>query len=473
MKNKPSPHTKALNFFKRPSHTLLYLSSEKITRIDSNRKGVIKGEVEQFEVACENTGSVPVAVEKFIDQTQNPLGRKVWVLYSRLNSNEISLPSVQVEGVNNEVLEQALQFEYEALTGEAITKSQLSYQFINEADDMSHFWVNLIAVETLNRLVEVLKGIGCSFGGISHAGGLPILFSPEKAASWLKLEYWDNSVFALAKTPEHGLNLQIFQTIQNRHWKNELDGWIAEAGNVDIAEAVIAGRQLELLPEIDKSYHLTTDEDLALWLGFWLQQLVAKGATGIPLLNQKINVNKEVIYMVVSGVGALILCAAHAGWMLYKTNDYQFQFDELTAEKKNIDSLKKTITDSQGQINKLNTELATLGGNVDVIPKAMTALKQRPAILLKALATHSPTDLLIEEIKLVEQNLVVSGVTLQAELSNQLASMIDQPLKDMGWEVNSPTKKSLDLFGKDHGPWEFELIIKDLGLKGFASPAKS
>ena len=88
-----------MNFFKRPTYTLLYLSADKIVRLDSDRKGVIKGEMETFEVACESAGSVPVAIEKFFNHTQKPLGRKVWVLYTRLNSYHLSLPTVQVEGV--------------------------------------------------------------------------------------------------------------------------------------------------------------------------------------------------------------------------------------------------------------------------------------------------------------------------------------------------------------------------------------
>ncbi|NOQ37223.1 MAG: hypothetical protein GQ569_15255 [Methylococcaceae bacterium] len=462
-----------MNFFKRPAHTLLYLSAEKLYRLDSDRKGVLKGEIESFDMACESAGSVPVVVEKFLSKTLNPLGKKIWVLYSRLNSYQLSLPSVQVEGVENDILEQALQFEYEALTGETLTKSQLSYQFINEADEMSNYWITLMATETVNRLMDVLKEFKCSFGGLAHAGGLPYLFSPEDAASWLKLEYWDNSVFALSKTPEAGLSLQIIHPSQNRHWQDEINGWLTETATVDKSEAWVTGRQLEMLPDIQQTIHLSADEDLTLWMGLWLQQLVANDSAGIPLLNKKVNVNKELIYMISSGVAALILCGTHAMWMTYKANDYEFQFEELTKEKTNIDSLKKTLTANQDKIKKLKTDIATLGGSVDVIPEAMAALKQRPAMLLKTLANHSPNDLVIEDIKQVEQHLVVSGVTLQAELSNQLASMIDEPLSKMGWQVSSPTKKSLDLFGKDNGPWAFELIIKDLGLKGFIKTPKT
>ena len=87
--------------------------------------------------------------------------------------------------------------------------------------------------------------------------------------------------------------------------------------------------------------------------------------------------------MISSGVAALILCGTHAAWMSYKANDYQFQFDELTKEKKNIDGLRKTLTSNQDKIKKLKADIATLGGSVDVIPEAMAALQVVCIVLME------------------------------------------------------------------------------------------
>ena len=253
-----------MNFFKRPPHTLLYLSKDKIIRLDCDRKGVIKGELEQLAIACESTSSLPVALDQLINQTKKPLGRKIWILYSNLNSHQLSLPTAQVEGVNDDILEQALQFEYEALTGETFSKSNLSYQFINEADELSYFWVNSIATETLARLELVLREAKCSLAGLTHAGGLPSLLSLTDSSSWVKLEYWDNSVFALAKSPETGLSLNIFHPAQNNDWEKEVDSWLLETGIREQSEALFSGQLLKTLSNIENPLFLDKEENLTL-----------------------------------------------------------------------------------------------------------------------------------------------------------------------------------------------------------------
>jgi len=457
-----------LNFFKRPAYTLLYINNQQITRLDADRKGVLKGELENFAAACETSGSLPQVIDNFIEQTAHPLGRKVWILYSRLNSSQLSLPSVQVEGVSADILEQALQFEYEALTGETLTKSQLAYQFINEADEMSNFWINTLANDTLTRLVAVLKDGGCQLAGISHTGGLPNLLHKEKVSHWLKLEYWANAIFAVSKNPEQGLQLQIFHPQQNRHWQAEVDTWLAEMGKVEKSEALVTSPELEFLPNIDNTYHLIPEEDLGLWMAGWLLHLVGENAQGIPLLNPKQNINKELFYMVGGGVMALLLCGGNLMWIMYKTNDYTFQAETLEKSKKDSESVRKSLTTSRDELKKLQTKKRLLEKNIQTIPDAITALKNRPAKLLKILAQHSPNDLLLENITLDEQHILISGVTLEAQLSNQLADMIDKPLADLGWKVSSPDKKSLHLFGDDHGPWSFEIMLGDKGLDGFS-----
>ena len=457
-----------MNFFKRPAHTLLYINNQQVTRLDADRKGVMKGELEIFAAYCESSGSLPQVIDNFIEQTPNPLGRKVWIVYSRLNSSQLSLPSVQVEGVSAEILEQALQFEYEALTGETLTKSQLAYQFINEADEMSNFWINTLANDTLTRLVEVLKDGGCQLAGLTHTGGLPNLLNKEKVSHWLKLEYWANAIFAVSKNPEQGLQLQIFQPQQNRHWQAEVDAWLAEMGKVEKSEALVTSAEMEFLPNIDNTYHLIPDADLSLWMAEWLLHFVGENAQGIPLLNPKQNVNKELFYMMGGGIMALLLCGGNLTWIMYKTNDYTFQAETLEKSKKDSEAARKGLTTNQTELKKLQTKKRLLEKNIHAIPEAIAALKHRPAKLLKILARHSPDDLLLENITLQEQHIVISGVTLQAQLSNQLADMIDEPLADLGWKVSSPDKKSLNLFGADHGPWSFEIMIDDKGLDGFS-----
>ena len=86
--------------------------------------------------------------------------------------------------------------------------------------------------------------------------------------------------------------------------------------------------------------------------------------------------------------------------------------------------------------------------------------------LLKILANHSPKDLIIEQIEQTESGFSISGVSLQPQLVNQLASAIESAISSLGWKSLTPTKKDMQLFDSG-GPWQFTLLLEDLGLKGF------
>jgi Tfp pilus assembly protein PilN len=459
--------------FKRPAHTLLYITGNKICRLDSDRKGQILGKLEILDIPCETSSALPNAIEKLTLQIGQPLGRKCWILYSQLHSYELSLPSAQIAGVDNNVVIDALKFEYESITGEVLKNSQLSYQLLYTSDEMSHFWTHVIASDTLTKIIERLRKAKSNLAGLTHAGGLPHLLSNGEPASWLKLEYWPNSVFALSQTPEQGLNLQVFHPQQNSHWQEELKHWLLEQRGIEQSEALTTNMQLEKNTYVDTTYTLIPEGSLLMWLELWLQHLVSKEAVGIPLLLQQADSNEELLYMVGSGLAALVLCGSHAGWMLYQTHSYQNETTELNKVKQQIDGMRSSLKTSKEQLEKLEKDQKQLTKNSKSIPKALVALKQRPVALLKILSQYTPEDVVIEDIKQNEQHLVITGVALRSELSNQLASMIEQPLAALGWKVKEPNSHSLDIFGKDNGPWEFELTIEDLGLKGFLNTSKT
>jgi len=100
----------------RPAHSLLYITEAKTFRIDTDRRGVMQGDVTVTELRCDSANSLPAALTELFAESA-PLGKTVWILYARLNTYLLNLPSVQVEGVETEVLEQALLFEYESLSG--------------------------------------------------------------------------------------------------------------------------------------------------------------------------------------------------------------------------------------------------------------------------------------------------------------------------------------------------------------------
>ena len=452
------------SFSKRPAHTLLYITEVKTFRVDTDRKGVMLDEVVVIDVPCESASALPAAVDGIISQSP-ALGKTVWVLYARLNTYQLSLPAVQVAGVDDEILQQALQFEYEALTGNSLTNSQLAYHFLGTADEMSSYWINLIATETFNDVVKKLKKASCKLGGVTHPGGLPGLLSGTDEASWLRIECWPNTVFALNKNPEQGFSLQIFPSGADSNWQEQVDHWMLEAGSVEKSEAIM-NNQLEFIPATDENYHLTIEGALVFWMGQWVQYLATEESPAIPLLNTKTKINMELVYMVGGGVAALLLCGSHALWMTYQTNEAVYQFEQLSKAEKDLKSYREGLNKNRDKLTELQKQVDTIGSNINVIPAALKGLQLRPAELLRHLAEDSPEDLVIEAITFEGALIVISGVSLQATLSNILAGDIEGPLAKLGWKVNPPTKKELNVF-ENGGPWAFDMVIEDLGLEGF------
>ena len=453
------------SFSKRPAHTLLYITEVKTFRIDTDRKGVMNGEIKVIDVSCESASALPAAIETIISQPA-ALGKTVWILYARLNTYHLTLPAVQVAGVDDDILQQALQFEYEALTGDSLSNSQLAYHFLGTADEMSSYWINILATETFENLNKKLKKARCKLGGLTHPGGFPALLSGTEDASWLRIECWPNAVFSLSRNPENGFSLQIFPNGDDSGWQEQIDHWLLETGNVDKSEAIM-NNQLEYIPPTDENYHLTLDGALVFWLGQWAQYLITEESPAVPLLNSKTHINMELVYMIGGGVAALILCGSHALWMVYQTNEFTYQFEQLTKADKDLKSYRDGLNKSRDKQTNLQKQVNTIGDNINVIPAALTGLQQRPAQLLQHLAMGSPDDLVTEEFKVESDKIIVSGVALEANLSNKLAGHIEPELAKVGWKVNPPTKKEMAIF-ENGGPWTFEMVIEDLGLKGFS-----
>ena len=157
------------SFTKRPPYTLLYITEVKTFRIDCDRNGVMLGEIEVIDAYCESASALPIAIDDVL-MLSSALGKKVWILYVRLNTFQLTLPAAQVENVDDEILQQALQFEYEALTGNSLTNNQLAYQFLGTDDEMSSYWLNIVAKETLTDLTAKLKKASCKLAGLTHPG---------------------------------------------------------------------------------------------------------------------------------------------------------------------------------------------------------------------------------------------------------------------------------------------------------------
>ncbi len=450
----------------RPAQTLLYITEAKTFRIDLDKRGVMLGTLDVLDYRCDTAKSLPNTLELILAKGGAALGKNLWILYAALQTGLVSLPSMQVEGADAEMLEQALLFEFESMTGDNVAQSHLASQFISDADEMSSYWVSLLAKETLTKLLETLKPAACKLKGIAHPAGLPVLMAGDKNESWLRIETFSNAIMALHQTVERELKLHIFSPDLNPNWQDQLDAWIIDTGDVSHSETIMNNR-VEYLPPTDESFHLTTEGALDLWMLSWGEYLVNTPEPAVPLIKFESKINYDLVFMLGGGGLALALCLGHFTWNLSQRNTFEYQTEQLSKAEKDIKAARKGVTSSRDAAAKLEKKLATLRKNVKVLPQAIEALQSRPMMLLKILAESTPADLMIESVQLNEaNNLMITGISLKPQLINGLARDIKPKLAVLGWEVHTPTKTDLVAFA-DSGPWEFTLELEDKGLAGF------
>lgn len=461
MVNFPSIKLPALS--KRPAHTLLFITEIKTFRVDVDKAGVLFGNAEMIAAVCPNPAKLAECVSS-IAANSRPFGRKVWLLYVRLPITLLSIPSMQVEGVDEAALMQALQFELEGLTGQSSLDMQLAYQLLSNKDEMSSYWVSRINQLYFEDVQQSVKKAGSTLGGLLHPAALPLSIDNPERQDWLRMECWPTQLVALRNHPEHGFNIRLF-SFDSRHWQTELEHWLTEQGKAPYSETLL-NNKIELLPETAFNLHLNDAEHVADWLLVWAGVLAKKDLPAVPVLRYQSKINKDLLLMASGGSVALLVCVGHLSWHLYQANHFTAEFAALQKVETSMISLRKALTDNQDKRNKLKEKIDKLKGNSETLPRLIKGLQHRPAQLLDALARGRPENLLVESIAVDKDEVKIGGISLDATSANELSNYLEKQLSALGWSIIAPTKKNMELF-VDGGPWEFEIKLLDLGVDGF------
>ena len=220
---------------KRPAHTLLFITEVKTFRVDADRKGVLLSDVEQIGHGCKQAAQLAKTFTK-VAESGAPLGRKVWILFLRLQALQLSLPSLQIQGVDEEMLTQALQFEAEGMTGVSSLDSKMAYRFLRTENEMADYWLVQIEQLAWEDLLKAVKLRKAKLGGLLHPAALPAFLHDSQAEDWLRIEAWPNLVTALHRNQAR-FNLMGFSTESN-HWREELEHWLQ-----DIRDAANPGQR--------------------------------------------------------------------------------------------------------------------------------------------------------------------------------------------------------------------------------------
>ena len=448
---------------KRPAHTLLFITEVKTFRVDVDKAGIQFGNAETLAVACPGQAKLAECLS-FIVANSRPLGRKVWLFYLGLPITLFSIPSMQVEGVDEDTLLQALQFELEGLTGQWSLDTQLAYQLLSNKDEMSSYWVSQINQLYFEDVQKALKKVGSSLAGLLHPAALPLSLDNPERQDWLRMECWQTQLVALRNHPEQGLTMRLF-AFDSRRWHDELEQWLAEQGPVAHSETLLYNK-IELLPATAFSLHLNEVNPVTDWLLAWASVLVKKDPPAVPVLRHHSKLNKDLLLMASGGSLAVVICLSHLFWNLYKTNDYTNKYTALQQVETSMTAMRKTLSDDQARRDKLKEKIDKLKGDSETLPRLIDGLQHRPAQLLNALAKGRPDNLLVEAIVVDKDEVRISGISLDATSANELSNYLEKELVALGWSVVAPTKKNMG-FLVDGGPWEFELKLQDLGVDGF------
>ncbi len=454
---------------KRPAHTLLFVTEAKTFRIDVDKTGVMIDRPETITFKCLNTGMLSECV-KFISENSRPLGRKVWLLYIRLTINVMSMPSMQVEGLDDAMVLQSLQFELEGLNGVPQQEQQFAYQLLSVKDEMSTYWVSQIEKIHFDETYNTIKKTGSRLAGILHPSGIPKSLKNWDSDNWLRFECWSLQLVALHYHFERGLEMKTF-SFDERYWQSQLEHWFEAQGDVEHSETLL-NNKIEVLPHTAVTVHLSDIEEIGNWLTIWANVLIESETPAVPILRYTSNVNTDLVLMASGGAVALAIVLIHVGWNLYQANYYTNEVDKLTKLEISINAARKSLGEVQEKSEKTKAKIEKLTQNAQVLPDTLKSTKERPATLLKMLARGRPENLLVETISTDKDDIKIGGICLDSISANQLATYLEKELKASGWVVSAPTKKSLSLF-EEGGPWNFEIKLTDLGMSNFTEQSKN
>lgn len=453
-----------LKFSQRPAHTLLFITEAKTFRVDTDRKGVLLDEALELEHGCKSDAALAKTVARIAEQGP-PLGKTLWLLFLRLPALMISVPSMQVQGVDEATLAQALQFEAEGMTGVSSSEMRTAYRFLKAEDEMSDYWLVQMGQLAWDDLLKVAKQHKCRLGGVLHPGVLPYALQDSSASEWLRVEAWSTQLLAIHCDDVRMSLLSL--GFDNPHWQTELEHWLQERGEQKLTESLLNNR-LEMLPDTSEHFALNELQQINQWLGLWAHALIGDKARQVAMLKASANANLDLIWMGGSGAVALVLCALHAGWFLHQRQHYEADSARLSQVEKNLADLRKQISGTKEEKEKLEQKLQTVSSSSEKVPQTIHNLQQRLVVLLEALASDRNPQLIVESLESHGDEVLIGGIALQQQLPNQLADHLSQRLQGLNWRLESPTKENMDLFADGPGPWSFKLKMLDQGVSDLA-----
>ena len=454
---------------KRPDISVILLFDRKIVRADFSNKR-LDSSIQLFDLSA-NPVSPPA--EFFISEkvdvestlrdavsqvvTAHPqLGVRTVVLSSDVWTQIVSLPRLSVTDIEPHELQEALKFEAETLSGIDIDEVSLASTPLGAKDDQQQFWVSAIRQSDLDDVNQLLESLGCREIAIAHPAGLA-RFSLAPNSSSLReaktIEVWDELTFHLAS---HGSKLVAVKQTSLESLRK----------SVPADKAILYGGAAQELNTVGSITTLGDDDALIRFTASvaanYVQRLrdvtaplirLTKGSRATPIRH----LASAAIALAVIG-----FCFWH--WQyVRRSNSELTQQIELTKqpaiEKKKYDSQLISILEQRAQVESEDT---LLGDDLKRIRFFLDNQSNRIAKLLNLLVELRTKELVIQEIGGNEDGVLISGISLNGESAQGLASRLRERAVPLGWVVN-PARQQGQQKLTTGGPWAFNIQLTDTG----------
>ncbi len=455
----------ALPRTQRAANTLLYVSPSRAVRLDTDRQGQAVGEVEAVDKLCPAVDDLLEVVE--VAFHQRPPGRRLWLLYSGIETHSLTLPAAQVHGIGGAALTQALFFEIEALTGVSMVNRSIGYTITTSPDEeMRSFWVTLLPQRLFDRLVTTAHKLGARLKGVLHPGGLPAPVTAPLEPPWLRIEHWPEQKLCLAVRRRDEPPEVVIIPLEGltRAAQKEFDEWVEDhPASVFAREALYADHKLGFGLEEGAAVDLSQPETLKSWLSAWAKVLTAESGQ-TPLIRTTPKVAREIVYLTASGALGVVIVGMHASWQTYLKWDYQRKTQELQAIEKRMEEYNQGIKARTEKLDALSQAIALFGDDWEQWSALIAKIQARPIGILETLAWTRPPTIVLTELRTDREGWSIAGVSVDFSAPNAYAAALQEKLARLGYQVAAPTKSDLK-YAPSGGPWRFELKLADLGLE--------
>ncbi len=459
---------------KRPDISVILLLNRHVVRADfSNKQLDSKRQLFDLEVNPKSPSAnffvnEKVDVESTLSDAVSqvvsghpPLASRTVVLSTDVWTQIVALPRLSVTDIEPHELQEALKFEAETLSGIDIDEVSLASTPLGAKDDQQQFWVSAIRQSDLDSVNQLLETAACREIAIAHPAGLAGFSLAPNSSSLSEaktVEVWNELAFHLAS---HGSKLVAVKQASHEFLRQ-----ISLSENAILGDGSVPTR-------ISHSNFATLDNDDAL-IRFtasvaanYSQRLRDVAAPLIRLTKGSRSTPVRHLLTAAIALAAIGFCFGHWQYVSKLNADLFLQVEatkQPAIEKKKCDSQLISILELRAQVD---SEDMRLGDDLKRIRFFLDNQGNRITKLLNLLVELRTDELVIQEIGGNEDGVLISGISLNGESAQSLASRLRENAVPLGWVVNPARQQGQEKLTTG-GPWQFDIQLTDTGPFEFA-----